>query len=213
MSRKTTNGENTGRNYSWALPAVLIIILAASIVGLIAYVGDIKENSRQQAIDEYTSRLVEFTVFGDGEYSPDIPTYRFTFSASPEDARGLMGELTALGLKPSKKTAGPFDDSTKTIVEVDSERPENVIALAEDMGLAYACAYVQKDALASVGYAYDDAYDAALAKATMVAGNTGLPWRIVKVTELDSSFDSGTGKTSSRVSMTLAVDGNVGSDN
>ena len=67
MSRKTTNGENTGRNYSWALPAVLIIILAAAIVGLIAYVGDIKENSRQQAIDEYTSRLVELTVFGAGE--------------------------------------------------------------------------------------------------------------------------------------------------
>lgn len=212
MSRKA-NGDNPGRNYSWALPAVFIIIIAAAIIGVIAYVGDIRENSRQKAIDDYNSRVVEFTVFGDGEYSPNTPTYRFTFAASPEDARGLMGELTALGLKPSKKTLGLVDDRTKTTVEVDTERPENVISLAEDMGLTYACAYVQANALASVGYAYDNAYEAALKKATMIADNTGLPWRIVKVTELDSGFDSGSGKTFSRVSMTLAVDGNVGSGN
>lgn len=209
MGEKRNGSTGGGNGYAWVIPAVLILIVTACIVGIIAYVGDIRENSRQKAIEEYNLRIVDFTVFGDGSYTPDKPVCRFAFTVTAEESRNVLGELTALGLSPVRKASTPFGNTDDVIIEADTDAPEKVIELAEKMNLAYVHAYVQTDVLASQCRAYDEAYDMALSKASMVASNTGLPWKIVSVTELDSSFDPTAGTTSSRVSMTLKVDGNI----
>ena len=69
------NANKKPRDLSWALPVILILVLVVSVLGAIAFIGDIKENVRQKTIDEYNDRVVHFTVFGDGMYSEEKPTY------------------------------------------------------------------------------------------------------------------------------------------
>lgn len=206
MKRKNSE-ENTGRNYSWAILPVLILIIGAAIAGIIAYAGDIRANARQKAIEEYANSVVNFTVFGEGKYMEEDPVYNITVESEPVQGKTLMGEFTDLGMKTSRKLKTVLDPKGDIIISVETAEPDKAVAVINEYGLPFTCEYVRKDALLSVGRAYDAAYEAAINKANMIANNTGLPWSIKNVTELECQYDAQSGTTYSKVSMTLAVDG------
>ena len=203
------NANKKPRDLSWALPVILILVVAVSVLGVIAFIGDIKENTRQKTLDEYNDRVVHFTVFGDGTYSEEKPTYVIDMEVSQEDVRGVMGELVSLGCTPEKIGADVFVKKDTETLRVVTQYPEPVLNLIEAEGYTYTHRYARADMQICDAYAYDAAYGRALQKASLVAESTGLQWRITDVHETDTYFDQTTGTTHSRVSMTLAVDGNV----
>ena len=203
------NANKKPRDLSWALPVILILVVAVSILGAIAFIGDIKENVRQKTIDEYNDRVVRFTVFGNGTYSEEKPTYVIDMEVSQENVRGVMGELVSLGCTPEKIGADVFVKKDTETIRIVTKFPEPVLKFVDAEGYAYAHRYAREDKRLCDAYAYDDAYALALQKASLVAESTGLQWRITDVQETDTYFDQTTGVTHSRVSMTLAVDGNV----
>ena len=98
------NANKKPRDLSWALPVILILVVAVSVLGVIAFIGDIKENTRQKTLDEYNDRVVRFTVFGDGTYSEEKPTYVIDMEVSQEDVRGVSLCPLAVRQKRSGRT-------------------------------------------------------------------------------------------------------------
>lgn len=58
---------------------------------------------------------------------------------------------------------------------------------------------------AGIVEAYDNAYAEALEKATLIASSSGSSWRITKVEEVESRWDSETFKAAATVRMSFAV--------
>lgn len=203
------NLEKKPRDYSWALPVILILVVIVSILGTVAFIGDVKENVRKKTLDEYNERVVSFTVFGDGAYKEPALTYVIDVEVPAEESRGFMGELVALGDTPERLGADVFVNKLTDTIRVKTKYPEPVLDLIEADDYSYVYTYIREDAELCDAYAYDDAYARALKKASLVANSTGLQWRITNVTESECRFDQMTGTTHSRVTMTLAVDGNI----
>lgn len=196
MSKKNSN--ELKRDWSWSLPVVCILIMCISIVGIIAYVGEIRENARQKTIDEYNASIVEYTVLGKGEYKEENKVYLVEFETIEEDYK-LEKELLERGILS-------IYDGNRTSIEVNNL--EAIQFLSEEFDYEYTYSIKRNDPFKSISAAYDKAYEEALQKATMIASNTNLRWKITNVTEMDSFYDDKKGVTYSTLSITLDVNGN-----
>lgn len=196
MSRKNSN--ELRRDWSWSLPIVCVLIMIVSIIGIIAYIGEIRENARQKTIDEYNASIVEYTVLGKGEYKEENKVYLVEFETIKEELQ-LEKELLQRGLVP-------IYDGYGTSVEVNNL--EIIQKLSEEFSCKYTYSIIRNDRFKSISAAYDNAYEEALQKATMIAANTNLRWKITNVAEIDCSYDEKTGITYSILSITLDLNGN-----
>ena len=196
--------ERKIRDWSGLLPFALIMMLISAAIGLVASVIDISENSKTRLLNDYVASTVTFSVVGYGEYQEKSPAIDVEFYVPVVDntaATLLEGKFSAVSIKDST-TVYTFENADTTLLG-------DLIAMAEENAdYSYSIKYKQKDKVTSVTTAYDAAYDEAMSKATLIAENTGKQWRITEVEEVNTSFDSSTGKTISEVRMSFAVSDN-----
>lgn len=203
-SKEAKKAEKASKTRDWSalLPLVLILMLLSAIVGLVASAMNLSNNSKVKTINEYVESSVIFSVVGYGEYTEYNPSTVFEIYASVTENETMQNLLVG-------KT---YNKTRDNLIQVYSfENPdENLLGELIDIagqcsGAVYSLKYTCKDAQSCITYAYDDAYNEALAKATQVAGNTGKTWRITNVEEVDTTFDASTGVTKSTVRMSFSV--------
>lgn len=207
--RKHNSDEGAkNRNLSWVLPVVLILMAAAAVVGIVAYSKDIVRNTRISAIEEYSQNMVIFTVFGEGFYKEENPTYLVSVQVNDENLKEIMGDFSSRGLSPELKSNEITVKEGFSIIELKSSNVSLIQSLLESEEFDVSYTVIRKNVSDSESNAYDEAYDKALEKAVKIASNSGLSWRIKEVIEQVSEYDKVTGVTKSRIQMSFVVDGN-----